>query len=148
MVFLCGAGVSAPQLPNFENLVRQVYASVGEERTPAEEHAFSVGRYEEALGALARRLVRADDVIDATAEILRVPAEPDITHHTLILRLSRDGIGRPAVVTTNFDTFFERSLMQSYSPEFATAESAAGQDIPAPGSSRFHGIVHLQWKAL
>ncbi|PYE31963.1 SIR2-like protein [Rhizobium sp. PP-WC-1G-195] len=143
VVFLCGAGVSAPQLPNFENLVRQVYASVGEERTPAEEHAFSVGRYEEALGALARRLVRADDVIDATAEILRVPAEPDITHHTLILRLSRDGIGRPAVVTTNFDTFFERSLMQSYSPEFATAESAAGQDIPAPGSSRFHGIVHL-----
>jgi transposase len=50
---------------------------------------------------------------------------------------------KPAVVTTNFDTFFERSLMQSYSPEFATAESAAGQDIPAPGSSRFHGIVHL-----
>ncbi|AUW47295.1 hypothetical protein CUJ84_pRLN3000161 (plasmid) [Rhizobium leguminosarum] len=33
--------------------------------------------------------------------------------------------------------------MQSYSPEFAIAESAAGQDIPAPGSSRFHGIVHL-----
>ncbi len=49
VVFLCGAGVSAPQLPNSENLVRQVYASVGEERTPAEEHAFSVGRYEEAL---------------------------------------------------------------------------------------------------
>ncbi len=143
VVFLCGAGVSAPQLPNFENLVRQVYANVGEERTPAEEHAFSAGRYEEALGALSRRLVRADDVIDATAEILRVPADPDVTHHAVILRLSRDGIGRAAVVTTNFDTFFERSLEQSHSPEFAAAESAAGQDIPAPGSGRFHGIVHL-----
>lgn len=143
VVFLCGAGVSAPQLPNFENLVRQVYATVGEERTAAEDHAFSVGRYEEALGALARRLARPDDVIDATAEILRLPAEPDITHHALIMRLSRDGIGRPAVVTTNFDTLFERSLMQSHSPEFAAAESAAGQDIPAPGSTRFHGIVHL-----
>ncbi|WP_342636126.1 SIR2 family protein [Rhizobium sullae] len=52
-------------------------------------------------------------------------------------------VEKPAVVTSNCDTFFERSLMQSYSPEFATAESAAGQDIPAPGSSRFHGIVHL-----
>ncbi|WP_281033075.1 SIR2 family protein [Rhizobium ruizarguesonis] len=60
--------------------------------------------------------------------------------------LSRSGatkVEKPAVVTTNLDTFFERSLMQSYSPEFATAESAAGQDIPAPESSRFHGIVHL-----
>lgn len=143
VVFLCGAGVSAPQLPNFETLVQRVYAFVGEERTPAEEHAFSVGRYEEALGALARRLVRADDVIDAAAEILRVPAEPDINHHAIIVRLSRDRVGKPAIVTTNFDTFFERALTQSHSAEFAAAESAAGQDIPAPGSSRFHGIVHL-----
>ncbi len=143
VVFLCGAGVSAPQLPNFQNLVEQVYARLGEERTPAEEYAFSVFRFEEALGALARRLVRADDVIDATAQILQIPAEPNIAHHAVILRLSRDQIGRPALVTTNFDTLFERSLMQSRSPEFAADESAAGQDIPAPGSSRFHGIVHL-----
>ncbi|MCF1463518.1 hypothetical protein FS827_19620 [Agrobacterium vitis] len=143
VVFLCGAGVSAPQLPTFANLVRRVYESVGEERNGAEEHAFAVGRYEEALGALSRRLVRADDVIDATAEILQVPAEPDIAHHAVILRLSSDSVGRPALVTTNFDTFFERALMLSHTPEFAAEESAAGQDIPAPGSSRFHGIVHL-----
>lgn len=143
VVFLCGAGVSAPQLPNFRDLVLNVYNRLGEERTPAEDHAFEASRYEEVLGALSRRLVRSDDVIDAAAAELQVPANPDTAHHDVILRLSRDQVGRAVIVTTNFDTLFERSLMVSHSAALATQESAAGQDIPAPGSSRFTGVVHI-----
>lgn len=142
-VFLCGAGVSFPQLPGFERLVTNVYARLGEERTPAEEHAFTAKRYEEVLGALARRLVRSNDVIDAAAIELQVPAVADTTHHDVLIRLSRDSIGRPIIVTTNFDTLFERSLAASHSSAFAERASVAGQDIPAPGSSTFTGIVHL-----
>lgn len=143
VVFLCGAGVSAPQLPNFRDLVLNVYNRLGEERTPAEDHAFQAFRYEEVLGALSRRLVRPDDVIDAAAAELQVPANPDTAHHDVILRLSRDRVGRAVIVTTNFDTLFERSLMVSQSAAVATEESAAGQDIPAPGSARFTGVVHI-----
>ncbi|ANL49431.1 SIR2 family protein (plasmid) [Rhizobium phaseoli] len=143
VVFLCGAGVSAPQLPNFRDLVLNVYNRLGEEHTPAEDHAFQASRYEEVLGALSRRLVRSEDVIDAAAAELQVPANPDTAHHDVILRLSRDQVGRPIIVTTNFDTLFERSLMVSHSAAFATQESAAGQDIPAPGSARFTGVVHI-----
>lgn len=91
-VFLCGAGVSFPQLPGFERLVTNVYARLGEERTPAEEHAFTAKRYEEVLGALARRLVRSNDVIDAAAIELQVPAVADTTHHDVLIRLSRDSL--------------------------------------------------------
>ncbi|WP_320188562.1 SIR2 family NAD-dependent protein deacylase (plasmid) [Agrobacterium rosae] len=143
VVFLCGAGVSAPQLPNFRDLVLNVYIRLGEDRNPAENQAFETNRYEEVLGALSRRLVRPDDVIEAAAAELQTPAAPDVSHHDVILRLSRDKVGRAVIVTTNFDTLFERSLMQSRSPAEATDESAAGQDIPAPGSARFKGIVHL-----
>lgn len=143
VVFLCGAGVSAPQLPNFRDLVLNVYDRLGEDRTPAEDHAYNAYRYEEVLGALSRRLVRPDDVIDAAAAELRIPGVPDVSHHDVILRLSRDRVGRPVIVTTNFDTLFERSLVLSRSAAEATRESAAGQEIPAPGSARFSGIVHI-----
>jgi len=85
-VFLCGAGVRFPQLPGFERLVTNVYARLGE------EHAFTAKRYEEVLGALARRLVRSNDVIDAAAIELQVPAVADTTHHDVLIRLSRDSV--------------------------------------------------------
>jgi hypothetical protein len=72
-VFLCGAGVSAPRLRNFRDLVLNVYDRLGEQRTPADEYAFQAFRYEEVLGALSRRLVRSEDVIDAAAAELQIP---------------------------------------------------------------------------
>ncbi|MGX1742479.1 SIR2 family protein [Bosea sp. NPDC055353] len=59
------------------------------------------------------------------------------------MRLSRDEEGRPSMVTTNFDTLFERALSRSRDRTVATEASTAGQNIPAPGTERFHGIIHL-----
>ncbi len=53
-MFLCGAGVSAPQLPDFEKLVRQTYERLGFALEGSEKKAFDEGRYEEVLGALDR----------------------------------------------------------------------------------------------
>lgn len=61
MVFLCGAGVSASQPQKLENLVRQVYATVGEKRTSAEDHAFSDGRAVPLHSLLAKRLSVLDE---------------------------------------------------------------------------------------
>ena len=104
VVFLCGAGVSAPHLPGFKKLVDDIYAKLGEKRTAGEDAAYSEQRYEECLGSLSRRLSRPDDVLDATTEILKVRGRKQSSNHDTIVRLSRDEEGRPSIVTTNFDT--------------------------------------------
>ncbi|ODT20572.1 MAG: hypothetical protein ABS54_13930, partial [Hyphomicrobium sp. SCN 65-11] len=40
-------------------------------------------------------------------------------------------------------TLFERALSRSRNRATATEASTAGQNIPAPGTERFHGIIHL-----
>jgi hypothetical protein len=55
------------------------------------------------------------------------------------LRLSRDRAGRPRLLTTNFDTLFERAAQQAGTP----ALSHAVKSIPRPGGPRDHGILHL-----
>lgn len=143
VVFLCGAGVSLPQLPSFQDLVVRIYGRLGLERTPAEEQAFEGKRFEEVLGAVSRRLARVEDLFDATRAELTLPTESTTAHHDVLVRVSRDHEGRPSIVTTNFDTLFERSIAQNVGPEAAALASTAGQEIPAPGSSRFNGVVHL-----
>ncbi|MBK0022872.1 SIR2 family protein [Brucella pseudogrignonensis] len=143
VVFLCGAGVSLPQLPSFEGLVERVYERLGLERTRAENLAFDQKKFEEVLGALSRRLARVEDLFDATRAELTLPAESTTAHHDVLVRISRDREGRPSIVTTNFDTLFERSIARNAGVDAAALASTAGQEIPAPGSSRFHGVVHL-----
>lgn len=57
VVFICGAGISAPQLPHFRLLVQQVYDQLNAEMDPSEEASFIAGRYEEALGSDRKSVV-------------------------------------------------------------------------------------------
>lgn len=148
VVFLCGAGVSAPQLPGFRRLVDDIYGMLGEERTAGEEAAYVEQRFEECLGSLSRRLSRPEDLIDATAEILKIQKFKRSSNHETILRISRDEDGRPSIVTTNFDTLFERAWVNLPNRGPALRASTAGQEIPAPGTERFHGIIHLHGRLL
>ena len=43
VVFLCGTGVSAPQMPGFRRLVERTYETLGVERTVSEQSAFEKG---------------------------------------------------------------------------------------------------------
>ncbi|WGJ13766.1 SIR2 family protein [Methylocapsa sp. D3K7] len=143
--FLCGAGVSfRVNLPSFEELTKRVYAQLGDspDDEPAERNAFASREYDRALRSLEKRTHRpgtSSRVRDAVAEILAAPAIafPD---HLALLQLSRDVDGRPRLLTTNFDTLFERAARAG---GITNVPSYAGVSMPRAGGERDHGILHL-----
>lgn len=143
VVFLCGAGVSAPQMPGFKGLVDDIYKRRNWPCTPGEQLSFDKGRYEEGLGSLARRLAHPASLYDTVASILQGPAQPDFSNHQTLLRLSRQLDNRLTIVTTNFDTMFERAVNEREGLTAANEISIAGQSLPAPGTPDFVGIIHL-----
>lgn len=143
VVFLCGAGVSAPQLPQFPDLVRGCFHQLRVAMRNSENESFIAWRYEEVLGSLSRRVVDPDEVVKAVTNQLRVPANVQLGNHKTILRLSKDLSNASVIVTTNFDTLFERAMLDSCDKHTVQRQSFAGQDLPAPGSTGFGGIVHL-----
>lgn len=143
VVFLCGSGVSRPQLPDFKELVEGTYERLSLDMLRSEERAFESGRYEEVLASLKQRLVDPEDVTRSVSDLLTVPTSPCLDHHCTILRLARDSNNRITVVTTNFDTLLERAAATLYDEEYSKKISSAGQALPAPGSSDFAGIVHI-----
>jgi len=144
VVFLCGAGISAPQLPMFAGLVEECVDRLGLEKNASESESFANYRFEEVLGSLSRRTVDPGDVTRAVVTILRERSEDaDLAHHHTILRLSRSLDNQPTIITTNFDTMLEKALLDVEGIKRAQALSFAGQDLPSPGSTEFGGIIHL-----
>ncbi|MYK02393.1 MAG: hypothetical protein F4037_10645, partial [Gemmatimonadales bacterium] len=143
VVFLCGTGVSAPQMPDFKQLVERTYELLAVERTDSEQNAFDLGRFEEVLGSLTRRLANPHAVASTVSELLAVPEHPRLDQHRTILRLSRNRDNPITVVTTNFDTLFERAAVEVMTNETPREISFAGQALPAPGSSSFSGVIHI-----
>lgn len=141
VVFLCGTGISAPQLPDFKSLVDQTYARLGVEMDASEQRSYDGQRFEEVLGALGRRLADPEAMVRAASELLAVPADPRLDQHHTVLRLSRDLSNRVLAVTTNFDTLLERAL--ELPAPLVRSQSFAGQSLPAPGGAGFSGIIHI-----
>ena len=144
-IFLCGAGVSMrAHLPDFKILTERIYTRLGETwaNEPAERNAVEAKQYDRALRALEKRThfpKTASRVRSAVAELLGAPscALPD---HLAIVQLSRDAEGRPKLLTTNFDTLFERAAAAG---GFTDVPSHAGKSIPKPGGERDFGILHI-----
>lgn len=65
---------------------------------------------------------------------LRPPEGSEFPDHLAALRLSRDAEGRERLLTTNFDTLFERAWADSYHQKI---ESHAGPAMPRPKSAGF-----------
>jgi SIR2-like domain len=143
--FLCGAGVSfRVNLPSFSELTTRVYARLGEspDGEAAERKAIAGKEYDRALRSLEKRTRRPGTpsrVRDAVADLLTAPsvAFPD---HLALLQLSRDSDGRPRLLTTNFDTLFERAASAG---GMTDVPSHAGVSMPRAGGERDHGILHL-----
>jgi hypothetical protein len=144
-MFLCGAGVSfRVGLPSFETLTKSVYTQLGESWSdePAERTAIESKQYDRALRSLEKRThlpKTASRVRGAVSDLLTAPscALPD---HLALIQLSRDSEGRAKLLTTNFDTLFERAAA---SGGFNGVQSYAGKSIPRPGTENDHGILHL-----
>jgi len=71
--------------------------------------------------------------------LLAVSDDVAVPDHLALLQLSRDTEGRPKMLTTNFDTLFERAARAAG----LDVPSHAGKSIPKPGSARDYGILHL-----
>lgn len=143
-VFLCGAGVSfRVGLPSFKRLTEQVYERLGEvaDDEPAERNALESKEYDRALRSLEKRTHRPGTesrVRKAVTELLAAPAM-DFPDHRALLQLSKDSEGRPRLLTTNFDTLFERAATAAG----MRIPSHAGKSIPKAGRERDYGILHL-----
>lgn len=145
VVFLCGAGVSfGVGLPSFKELTDRVYDQLGEVRTneAAEELAYNREEYDRVLRSLEKRTLlhgTESRVRACVSEMLKTPSGPDLTHHKSLIQLSRDRTGRIRLLTTNFDTLFERAAREAG----ADFESHAVKSIPRPGGADDFGILHL-----
>ncbi|MDB5978349.1 MAG: reticulocyte-binding protein [Nevskia sp.] len=156
VVVICGAGVSRTVgLPSFLDLVKGIYCDRNEnwDSHPAERAAMEPGAgqmLDRAVFALRLRLGGRDrrtehqaraNILAAVQAQLAAPAQSvALSNHLSLLRLSRDAERRPCLVTTNFDTLFERSWMAYKGTELP---SRACADLPAPRSPDFHGVLHL-----
>jgi len=145
VVFLCGAGVSrGAGLPSFQTLTDDVYKALGESSAneAAERIAYGRAEYDRVLRSLERRTSfpgTTSRVRLAVSALLEPPSQADLARHLSLLRLSRDRSGQPRILTTNFDTLFERAAQKTG----ASVESHAGKSIPRPGGPRDYGVLHL-----
>ena len=145
VVFLCGAGVSRRVgLPSFRELTRKVYRELGEtwRSEPAERIAFTRKEYDRALRSLEKRTHRPGTqsrVRSAVAKLLVARDGVAFPDHRALLQLSCDADGHPKLLTTNFDTLFERAALAAG----LKVESHAAKSIPKAGGARDNGILHL-----
>lgn len=156
-IFVCGAGVSrSVGLPLFRGLVEGVYKSLGEdwnlhpaEREGMREGGALEGQYDRVLRCLERRLVASDAprnrgmrdrIRSAVRDVLTPPDNVDLANHLALLELSRDAEGRNRILTTNFDTLFERAWFEKNRSAMA---SHAGVAIPQPKVAGCAGVLHL-----
>ena len=70
----------------------------GAAKKPPEANAIKAGRFEEALGALSRRLSNRTEMLETVHSLLAVE-EPNLENHKILLRLSRNLDNRPALVS-------------------------------------------------
>ncbi|SHL46809.1 SIR2 family protein [Bradyrhizobium lablabi] len=145
VIFLCGAGVSfGVGLPTFKKLTDDVYATIGESRShePAEMIAYDKEEFDRVLRSLEKRTLlhgTESRVRAAVTQILTPPSGASLAHHKSLLQLSRDRSGEVRLLTTNFDTLFERAAAE----EGISFESHAGKSIPRPGGADDFGVLHL-----
>jgi NAD-dependent SIR2 family protein deacetylase len=157
VLFVVGAGISkAARLPLFGELADQIYARLGQAipGTPeslasrAEIEARDEGQYDRLIGLLEQRVVyRGADwrqphnaVRDAVADLLKPTNRTRLNAHADLLDLARGIDGQPRIVTTNFDTLFERAWRRRTRQGIL---SSAGPAMPAVGSHDFAGVLHL-----
>lgn len=145
VVFLCGAGVSLRAgLPTFKALTEYIYAELGEafSNEPAEKSAFQKEEYDRVLRSLEKRTRvrgRPSRVRLATAKRLAATSATALPDHTALLQLSRDPQSRVKLLTTNFDTLFERAAVIAG----LDVPSHAAKSVPKPGGDQDYGILHL-----
>jgi NAD-dependent SIR2 family protein deacetylase len=156
-ISVCGAGASrGVGLPLFRGLVEGVYKRLDEnwalhiaEREGMKPDGALAGQYDRVLRSLERRLIASDAsrsrsmrerIRTAVRQELAPAAAADLANHLALLELSRDAEGSIRILTTNFDTLFERAWFDAHQSVIA---SHAGTALPQPKAAGCPGVLHL-----
>lgn len=131
VVFFCGAGVSMPVLPSFYGLAQKVVGALRADPTRVD----AAPSLDQLFGDLYREYGSVA-IEEALYRFLRPPRQAVLDQHRILLALSRGSDGQPQLVSTNFDTLFERAEpgLRRYEPP-ALPALVHGQPID--------GIVYL-----
>ncbi len=139
VVFFCGAGVSAgagSSLPNFEDLVKHVYAENHIEPDTVETEARDSRALDKVLGLLERDERLGTHVLRRTViERLSAPPGGELRVHKALIDLSRNEQGF-RLITTNFDNRFVEAGLDKERVD-------AAPKLPLPKPHSWSGLVHL-----
>jgi SIR2-like domain len=143
-------------LPLFRGLVERVYEYLGEDFTlhAAEYEGMRPGgalegQYDRVLRCLERRLAASgsprnrgmrERIRAAVRRALTLRDDADLSNHFTLLELSHDAEGRSRLLTTNFDTLFERAWFERHHAAIPTHAHIA---MPQPNVADFAGVLHL-----
>ncbi len=142
VVFFCGAGISGPAgLPNFEGLVKQLYADLlTTTPSPVQQVELGAKRFDAAAGLLEGDVVGGRETVRRKlAEIFLKPKAPNATGtHEALLTLGISCDGRTRLVTTNFDRLFEEAI----AAKSLNVERFKAPLLPIP-KQHWNGLVYL-----
>ena len=130
LVVFAGAGVSMgppANMPSFAGLVAAVAQATSVERLPDETEDRFLGRLEDS----------GVEIHDIVGRILRSYGESPTDLHRNLLRLYHPSRS-PRIVTTNFDTLFERAAETIFATDLEIFSAPA-----LPLGRAFSGIVHI-----
>ncbi|WP_284447733.1 anti-phage defense-associated sirtuin Dsr1, partial [Fluviibacter phosphoraccumulans] len=141
VVFFCGAGISYPAgLPGFEQLVRKLYEQAGEHPQTLESDALRDKKFDQTIGLLEKRIQGGRRNIRRHLPKILAPdlerRKRALTSHLALLTLGRNRSGLLRLVTTNFDTLFEKAADRYKPPSFITYPDP-------PLRAQWSGVVHL-----
>ena len=156
VVFFCGAGVSMPAgLPSFKGLVEQVLESLCPSRgkDPLPWKAFDENRFDEVLDFLERR-TRGGYGREVRAKVREILHEKHVGKrfkldaHVTLCRLAGFEKREGRLVTTNFDSLFDRALKRLRRKAKITHEIPVeiAPALSPPKPSGWHSLVYLHGK--
>ncbi len=137
LILFCGAGVSKPAgLPNFAELVDQIYKELHDKPAPDEDRALSNHEYDRVLHLLELRYQDQGLVRSALRNILDLSDAKMLATHRWLLKLAKAKSGDTRIITTNFDRGF--ALTKSDDIEIDAAPK-----LSIPKKEKWNSIVHL-----
>ncbi len=143
VIFFCGSGISrAAGLPDFKNLVKQIFLSLDTKQNPIEKQAFKKYQYDATLDLLERRYSNQRIAVRKTLlQLLQPKATQKSAYatHKALLQLATERSGKVKLVTTNFDRIFQDLILQQ-KLGIPTFEAPL---LPIPKTSHWNGIVYL-----
>lgn len=109
VLFFCGAGISIPAgLDGFYDLTKKIATKLHATDHDEVQSMLAEGAYDRVFTWLRREYI-SENVDYQILNALKLPKNPYLDNHSNLLTLSANPLGRPFVVTTNFDRLFEKA---------------------------------------